>query len=115
VTEFAAQGLELDYVGLCWGGDLTWSGKWNVRNFSGNDWNQTRKADAIDYRINAYRVLLTRARAETIIWVPAGSAADKTRDPLRFDATVKFLLACGAQELEPVPVPENLAAPELFE
>jgi hypothetical protein len=37
-TEFACQGLELDYVGLCWGGDFVWTGHWTTRNFSGTKW-----------------------------------------------------------------------------
>jgi len=32
-TEFEIQGLELDWVGLCWGGDFIWSGSaWVTRN-----------------------------------------------------------------------------------
>ena len=36
-TEFEIQGLELDWVGVCWGGDLIWSpqqGRWLTRKFS---------------------------------------------------------------------------------
>jgi DUF2075 family protein len=98
-TEFACQGLELDAVGLCWGGDLTWAGGWLIRYFSGAKWNQTRKPDAQDFQINTYRVLLTRARAETIIWVPVGDQEDKTRDPESFERTANFLLQCGARPL----------------
>jgi hypothetical protein len=48
---------------------------------------------------NTYRVLLTRARFETIIWIPAGDAADSTREPELFDQTATYLLACGAKTL----------------
>jgi hypothetical protein len=58
-----------------------------------------RGADAQAFRINAYRVLLTRARYETIIWVPLGDAADATRAPAWFDQTAGFLEACGAMAL----------------
>jgi hypothetical protein len=98
-TEFAAQGLELDYVGLCWGGDLIWAGAWQARKFRGTAWQTLRGADAQAFRINAYRVLLTRARYETIIWVPLGDAADATRAPAWFDQTAGFLEACGAMAL----------------
>jgi len=98
-TEFACQGLELDVVGLCWGGDLTWNGAWLVRSFSGSKWHIARKQDAQEFQINTYRVLLTRARSETIIWVPEGDDADKTRAPEMFDRTAAFLLECGAREL----------------
>jgi hypothetical protein len=49
--------------------------------------------------VNTYRVLLTRARFETVIWVPRGDAGDRTRDPAAFDAIAAFLLACGAEAL----------------
>ncbi len=50
-------------------------------------------------RLNAYRVLLTRARYETVIWVPRGDPLDKTRDPQTFDTIAEYLLACGARAL----------------
>ncbi len=98
-TEFACQGLELDYVGLCWGGDLVWTGGWTVRRFSGTKWYRSRQQDAQDFQINTYRVLLTRARAETIIWIPEGDAHDATREPELFDRTAAYLLECGASPL----------------
>jgi hypothetical protein len=98
-TEFACQGLELDYVGLCWGGDLLWSGHWHARNFKGTKWQDRASRDAIDFRINTYRVLLTRARADTIIWVPSGDPDDSTRDPRHFDSVYDILLQCGARLL----------------
>ncbi len=73
-TEYDCQGLELDVAGLAWGGDLLWSrGRWHTRRFAGQAW-QERSKDA-HYVINKYRVLLTRARYETVIWVPRGSDA----------------------------------------
>jgi hypothetical protein len=99
-TEFAVQGLELDYVGLCWDGDLIWQGGWVARRFRGTGWQVARAADARDYRLNAYRVLLTRARADTIIYVPAGDAADRTRLPGHFDNIAAFLQQSGIQPLD---------------
>lgn len=98
-TEFACQGLELDYVGLCWGGDLVWTGRWTTRNFSGTKWQYPKRPAAMEFCRNTYRVLLTRARFETIIWVPAGDEADPTRAPALFDQTASYLLACGARPL----------------
>ena len=49
--------------------------------------------------MNTYRVLLTRARSETIIWVPAGDVRDVTRDPVLLDRTAAYLLECGARPL----------------
>jgi hypothetical protein len=96
-TEFACQGLELDYVGLCWGGDFVWNGRWVVRNFSGSKWQYPRRPDALEFGRNTYRVLLTRARYETIIWVPEGDPEDATREPVLFDQVAAFLLECGVR------------------
>jgi hypothetical protein len=101
-TQFACQGLELDQVGLCWGGDLirrAGQSAWVVRNFAGTRWNEPRGAATIAFGVNTYRVLLTRARYDTVIWVPGGDPDDATRDPATFDAIADFLLACGARPL----------------
>ncbi len=51
-------------------------------------------------KLNAYRVLMTRARYETVIWVPRGDARDRTRDPARLDATERVpAVRCGAHRL----------------
>jgi hypothetical protein len=101
-TEFSVQGLELDVVGLCWDGDLIrlpGQAVWRVRGFSGTKWQIGAAAEGISNRINTYRVLLTRARHETVIYVPVGDAADVTRDPAVFDAIAAFLTLCGARAL----------------
>jgi hypothetical protein len=93
--------LELDVAGLCWGGDLIRLGAtWQVRDFRGTDWQVARDADRRANRLNTYRVLLTRARYRTIVWVPRGSATDRTRSPAEMDAVAAFLRACGIQESE---------------
>ena len=51
------------------------------------------------YLMNAYRVLLTRARQGLIIFVPLGDTQDKTRDPSFYDGTYKYLLNCGFTEV----------------
>jgi hypothetical protein len=99
-NQFACQGLELDFVGLCWGGDLIRSANWTARAFRGTQWHTTRALDRIDFQINAYRVLLTRARFETIIWVPGGDANDRTNDPDTMDAVAGFLIDCGVKPLQ---------------
>lgn len=103
-TEYACQGLELDVAGLAWGGDLLrGAAGWETRSFAGTRWQRAAK-DAHFIR-NTYRVLLTRARYETIIWVPRGSTRadpwhDATRDAADYDAVADFLLACGARPLD---------------
>lgn len=110
-TEFACQGLELDYVGLCWGGDMLWLPEqraWSSRKFKGTDWQLNRHPDAVAYRTNTYRVLLTRARYQTVIWVPRGAHADRTRDPVQLDAIAELLQACGVTLLQA----EKISEPE---
>jgi hypothetical protein len=102
-AEFEIQGLELDWIGLCWGGDYVWSktrGTWLTRAFRHgkvSKWSENMKANKRIYRQNAYRVLLTRARQGIVIFVPAGDSNDPTRVPMEFDETAEFLLACGAR------------------
>ena len=101
-TEFSAQGLELDYVGLCWDGDLVREpGRtaWRVRSFRGTRWQYPAGAEAIANQLNTYRVLLTRARYDTVIFVPRGDAIDPTRSPSVFNGIAAFLTACGAKPL----------------
>lgn len=58
------------------------------------------RAEAVSNRLNAYRVLLTRARFSTVIWVPQGAARDATRDPARYDAVADYLGECGVIPLD---------------
>ena len=108
-TEYDCQGLELDMVGLAWGGDfLRQAGQWRARRFVGHQWQTVRGEDEKRYILNTYRVLLTRARYETIIWVPTGSARnepfhDETRPATEMDALADFLLAAGIRPLEASP------------
>jgi hypothetical protein len=110
-TQFACQGLELDYVGLAWGNDLIREPSgWQARRFAGTDWQRVRDPTRRAYTINTYRVLLTRARYATVIYVPPGDAADRTRPPETFDAIAAYLGACGAPALEPA-APAPVAVP----
>ncbi len=116
-TQFACQGLELDYTGLAWGNDLIRCDQsWLPRRFVGTGWQALRAEDRIAYVVNTYRVLLTRARYETIIWVPEGDSNDATRDPAEFDAIAGFLCRCGAELLNGIPPEPSVPAlqPELL-
>jgi hypothetical protein len=102
-TEFECQGLELDWSGLCWGGDLVFSPKQQkllTRRFHGKGWLTVRDPTNQQYLLNKYRVLLTRARRGMVIWVPRGDASDPTRPPEEFDATADFLARCGVPLLD---------------
>ena len=120
-TEYACQGLELDTVGLAWDLDFRRDAQgWQGWRFAGRDWQRVHGAAEATYIRNTYRVLLTRARYETVIWVPEGSRAgdpfhDPTRDAARYDAIAGFLLACGARPLVALAEPaRDEAAPALL-
>jgi hypothetical protein len=101
-SEFECQGLELDWVGVCWGGDFTFdhpTGGWSFRSFSGSRWGEVAKEIDRRYLLNTYRVLLTRAREGIVIWVPRGDGSDLTRPSSWFDATAEHLKRCGLPEI----------------
>ena len=108
-TEYDCQGLELDVVGLAWGGDFIRAAEgWQARRFAGHAWQVVRGAEERRFILNTYRVLLTRARYETVIWVPPGSRPadpfhDATRPAAEMDAIADHLLACGARPLGDLP------------
>ncbi len=103
-TQFEVQGLELDWVGVCWGEDFTWGGAaWVSNRFNNRRWSPRKMKTAADaqkhqFRINAYRVLLTRARQGMIIYVPQPSPSDQTRLRTELDNTAAYLAQCGAAE-----------------
>ena len=47
------------------------------------------------YLLNAYRVLLTRARQGMVIFVPPGDPTDPTRRPDYYDQTYDYLAGLG--------------------
>jgi len=102
-TEFEIQGLELDWVGVCWGGDMVRSAnQWVERKLSYTTpprWNLMKRVDEQLYRRNAYRVLLTRARQGMVIFVPSGSDDDPTRAVAEMDGVAEFLQSCGIKLL----------------
>lgn len=93
VTEFGAQGLELDAVLLAWGTDLAFTGgKWSIARARGY-MKRSRVKSPYQLRINAYRGLLTRGRDASVVFVP----------PLpELDATFEYLTASGFRELTKV-------------
>ena len=99
-TEFAVQGLELDWTTVCWDANLRFiDSSWETHKFSGRKWMTIKKHADQRYLVNAYRVLLTRARQGMTIFIPEGDAADRTRLKEYYDQTYLHLLACGAQIL----------------
>jgi len=102
-TEFEIQGLELDWIGLCWGGDYVQGRGWLKRKFRPgpvSKWVSIKNPQKRTFRENAYRVLLTRARQGLVIFVPPGDASDPTRVPSEFDSTAKYLQQCGVKNID---------------
>lgn len=101
-TEYAVQGLEIDWAGLFWDADLRrTNGNWEFKQFKGTRWQSVsdEQEQRKQFIINKYRVLLTRAREGMIIWVPIGDDADKTRQKAFYDETFKYLKSCGIVEI----------------
>lgn len=113
-TEIQVQGLELDYTCLLWDADMRYeNGSWHFYNFSRNiEWKELKadsesKQERMKYMLNAYRVLLTRARMGMIICVPEGNShkrangypEDSTRLPEYYDGTYNYLKSIGFEEI----------------
>ena len=99
-TEFDIQGLELDWTCLVWDGDFRYTSEgWDHNAFRGSNWQKIRKASAKSYQLNAYRVLMTRARQGMIICVPEGKVGDHTRKPEFYDGTYEYLKSLGLEEI----------------
>lgn len=113
-TEIQVQGLELDYTCLLWDADMRYeNGKWHFYKFNGQTkWTEQTggsesNRELIKYMLNAYRVLLTRARAGMVICVPTGNPnktatgfwEDSTRLPEYYNGTYRYLKSLGIEEL----------------
>ncbi len=108
-TEIQVQGLELDYACVLWDADMRCKkGAWTYYKFNGKDrWNPENNDDNKKYMLNAYRVLLTRARQGLVICVPEGNSnkmpegfpEDPTRLPEFYNGTYEYLKSLG---LDPI-------------
>lgn len=95
-TEFHVQGLELDWSCVVWDGDLRYyETEWKTFAFKGNKWQNIHSTERKKYLINAYRVLLTRARQGMVIVVPEGNPEDQTRKSEYYDSTFEYLQSLG--------------------
>lgn len=71
------------------------------------EWKAETNVENQKYMLNAYRVLLTRARQGLVICIPAGNSnltpegfpEDSTRVPEVFDGTYEYLKSLGLEEL----------------
>ena len=99
-TEFAVQGLEIDYGIVAWDGDVRYcDGEFIYKRFTRNMWCNVNKEERCRYMKNAYRVLLTRSRQGMVIYVPEGNVDDVTTTPELYDGTYEYLKSIGIDEL----------------
>ena len=73
-TEFACQGLELDFPIVCWDDDLIHNQQWYF-----ND-PKSQAENPLQLRLNTYRVLLTRGRDGMFIYIPNHQHFNSTYD-----------------------------------
>ena len=106
LTEFKVQGLEIDWACVTWDADLRLSKdgmSWqHFQLRSGTQWQKINKEINKEYQINAYRVLLTRARQGMVIVVPNGDNSvppDETRKPEWYDGIYSYLKSLGLEEI----------------
>ena len=96
VTEFSVQGLELDWSIVGWDADFSFiDNNWYKRKFRGHKWVNINTEEGSNYKSNAYRVLLTRARQGMIIFLPEGDDNDYSRQKKYYDGTFKLLQDIG--------------------
>jgi hypothetical protein len=97
VTEFGAQGLELDAALLAWGTDFRlMNGRWNIERARTYQRGGPPVRDPWQLRANAYRVLLTRARDATVVFIP---------ELVELNATYAYLVAAGFRPLSQLGAP----------
>lgn len=100
-TEFHIQGLELDWTCVTWDGDLRYAGsEWKTFGFKGSKWQNINHFERKRYLVNAYRVLLTRARQGMVIFIPEGDSHDHTRKSEYYDPTFYYLKGLGLTILQ---------------
>ena len=99
---------------LLWDADMRYdNGRWRFYKFNGKtEWREViddseNKHEQLRYMLNAYRVLLTRARKGMIICVPEGNnnvtaggfPEDRTRLPEFYNGTYDYLKRIGLEEI----------------
>ena len=103
LTEFEVQGLEIDWACVAWDADLRLSEdkhSWEHFQLRGGDkWQNIKKPVNQEYQINAYRVLLTRARQGIVVLIPEGDDTDTTRKREWYDRTYNYLKGIGIPEI----------------
>lgn len=118
-TEIQVQGLEVDFSCVLWDADMrydndNWSfwkfnskTQWSPSNHKVPGWIPEKNIENQKYMLNAYRVLLTRARQGMVICVPEGNGhrtpqgfpEDSTRLPSFYESTYRYFKSLGMKEI----------------
>lgn len=108
-TEIQVQGLEVDFSCVLWDADMRYEDdKWTFWKFNGKtQWIPEKNIETQKYMLNAYRVLLTRARQGMVICIPEGNGQltpegfpeDPTRLPSFYNSTYEYLKRLGINEI----------------
>lgn len=108
-TEIQVQGLEVDFSCVLWDADMRYKDdKWTFWKFNGKtQWIPEKNIETQKYMLNAYRVLLTRARQGMVICIPEGNGQltpegfpeDSTRLPSFYDCTYRYFKSLGMEEI----------------
>lgn len=108
-TEIQVQGLEVDFACVLWDADMRYDdAKWSFWKFNGKtQWTPERNLETQKYMLNAYRVLLTRARQGMVICIPEGNGRttpegfpeDPTRQPEFYNSTYRYFRSLGLKEI----------------
>lgn len=108
-TEIQVQGLEVDFACVLWDADMRFDNEqWTFWKFNGKtQWIPEKNIETQKYMLNAYRVLLTRARQGMVICIPEGNAhktpegfpEDSTRLPSFYDCTYHYFKSLGMEEI----------------
>jgi hypothetical protein len=86
---------------VTWDGDLRYNRKgWGYYDFRGDRWTNVVKEERQHYLLNAYRVLLTRARQGMVLFIPYGDVSDSTRSADYYDPTFQYLSSLGIPVLD---------------
>lgn len=101
-SEFDIQGLEIDWSLFGWDMDMYYSeGKWHENKM----YTPKRFQESTDIEkkhiLNAYRVLLTRARKGIVIYIPkANDCYDIYSVSQYYDSTYEYLKSCGIKDID---------------
>ncbi len=103
------QALEVDYACVLWDADMRYDDcKWSFWKFNGKTrWIPEKNTETQKYMLNAYRVLLTRARQGMVIRVPEGNGKktpegfpeDPTRLTTHYNSTYEYFKSLGINEI----------------